>query len=761
MKKPREGSKTRQFPWSKTKNKSEMSHPKAGREFLKRKRERFAILFLTIAFCLLTYVEIHISNLSHKLPFINSIFFFGLVNFNVALLLFLLFLIFRNGAKIFAERRGSVVGSRLQSKLTMAFVFFAFVPTVLLFLVSVFYINSSFDKWFSLKVGNVLQDSLDVTNAYFLNRKKSNYHFASKIAEQVRKAPPSKRPAILAKYQKEYRLDAVEYYPDIFGKRVLAMGEEPLQSIPRGTMEFLQKGLKQKNEASTVHQFSEGNLVRCIVPVPGKGKKAGGAIVVSSFIPLSLISKMDDIAMVSENYRDVNPLKYPIKSIYLVILVLITLLIFFGATWFGFHLAKQLSTPLNLLSKAAEQIRRGRYQKVKVQAGSDEVYQLVRSFNKMMGDLSESEVKLREHSRYIEVILSNVSAGVISANHDGYITTVNKYASQLLNVDPDQLIGKHFKDVLVKEHQQMLQDLIRKLVKHRARSIQKELQVQIQGEKLVLQATLSLLKSVEGGDLGLVLVVDDLTKLMNAQRAAAWREVARRIAHEIKNPLTPIRLSAERLQRRFSNVVDDAAFNQCTQTIISSTDELKSLVNEFSSFARLPRARLSLNNLNRVIDESLVLYREGHKNIQFKLSLDPNVPDFDLDPEQIKRVMINIYENAVIALGSEKNPHGSVAITTQYDTVLKIVRINVADNGPGISPEMRERIFEPYYTTKQSGTGLGLAIVKRIVDDHSGFIRVQRNRPKGTRFVIELPANVKVLNRNDKTSDAGEDQPTV
>lgn len=713
-------------------------------EAKKRKRERLAIFGLSVSFLVLTYVEIHLSNLSQKLPFVNSIFFFGLVNFNVALLLFLAFLIFRNMAKIFSERRGGILGSRLKTKLVMAFASFAFVPTALLFLVSVFYINSSFDKWFSLKIGSVLQDSLEVTNSYYSTTKRKNYHFAHRIAEKLASVPPAKRMSAMAKLGNAFSLDAVEYYPGLFAKRYVYLGPDGrLSQIPPATLEFLGKGITQVSEASTIHQFYDGTLIRCIVPVKKGKRDSAGAVVVSTYVPLSLVSKMDGIATAYEDYRDVNPLKYPLKSIYLIILFLVTLLILFGATWFGFHLARQLSTPLELLGKATEQIAHGSYQMVDVRAGSQEIFQLVESFNKMTRDLSTSEKQLRAHSRYIEVVLSNVSAGVISINAKGQITTFNKYAGQLLGMNPQEILNKSYEEVLRTDHVAILHDLMGKIARHKASSIQKEIHVNIRGEQLVLQATLSPLKDEKGGDLGYVLVFDDLTKLINAQRAAAWREVARRIAHEIKNPLTPIRLSAERLQKKFVDKLDDPAFEVCTATIIQQVDALKQLVNEFSSFARMPQAHLSPNDLNQIVEESLVLYQEGHKNIQFVVNLDKQIPLFDVDSEQMKRALINLFENAVAAVEGMKNKTPTIAISTHYDSVLRIARCTMADNGAGIPHEIRDRIFDPYFSTKEHGTGLGLAIVKRIIDDHSGFIRVFKNVPSGAKFVIELPVTTR------------------
>lgn len=237
--------------------------------------------------------------------------------------------------------------------------------------------------------------------------------------------------------------------------------------------------------------------------------------------------------------------------------------------------------------------------------------------------------------------------------------------------------------------------------------------------------------------MGTVVVFDDLTHLIKAQRMAAWREVARRIAHEIKNPLTPIQLSAQRLRRRYLERFsqDDTVFDECTSMIIKQVDELKNLVNEFSSFARMPATNPAPNNLNEIIGEALVLYQEGHKDIDFAFHSDPRMPIFNLDRDQIKRVVINLLDNAVGAIEGD----GAIEVETGYNPSLQMATFMVADTGCGIPPEDKPRLFEPYFSTKKSGTGLGLAIVASIVSDHNGYVRVKDNYPNGTRFIVELP----------------------
>lgn len=713
--------------------------PPGPQEFKKRRREIFIVLFVSLMFGLLTWFEIRLFATSQQLPFVHSIFFFGLVNFNIILLLLLLFMIFRNVVKVFVERQGKVFGSSLKAKLIAAFVAFSFVPTVLMFIISVFYINSSFDKWFSAKMAGVLKSSIEVTNAYYFNAKKKNYHFAHQVAEGIRVL--NNQDQIKRKVEglrKEFALDAVEYYPSLFGKRVVVTAEDDnVPLVPAVSLEFLQKGIRAQAEASIIHQFGDGNLVRVIVPVQEGSNK--GAIVVSSFLPLSLISKMNDISTAYDEFRDINPLEYPLKSIYLYILVLMTFVILLAATWFGFYLAKQLSIPIVQLGRATRRIAGGDYSPLQIRAGSEEINDLISSFNVMTGTLEDTLAELDQHARYTDTVLKNVNTGVISVDKSGVVTTINRHAAQLLKVEPERYIGHSVRDLLTLEYFRTFAELSKTMYDNQIESVQKELRLNIQGEGTPLLMNLSILKDEKGHEIGKVLVFDDLTPIVSAQRAAAWTEVARRIAHEIKNPLTPIKLSAERLQRKFGASITDPAFVECTSMIVRQVDGLKNLVNEFSNFARLPQARPVLANLNSVVNGSLQLYRQAHPNVTFEFKADPELPEFKFDPDQIERVLVNLIDNGVAAVAKESQP--LIQIVTRYDRDIKTLRLTVTDNGDGIPASDRSRIFEPYFSTKEGGTGLGLAIVKRIIEDHNGFIRAMPNEPKGVKMIIEMPVN--------------------
>jgi two-component system nitrogen regulation sensor histidine kinase NtrY len=725
-------------------------------EHRKRKREIVAIFLISFLVVFLTWFEIRLFSISQQLPFVHSIFFFGLVNVNIILLILLCFLIFRNVVKVFLERKSKIFGSSLKSKLIAAFVAFSSIPTILLFVISVFYINASFEKWFSLKMVGVLKSSLEIQNSYYFTAKKKNYHFAHEIEKQLQNPHNWKTlPTTLDLLRNRYALDAIEIYKSVDGDRVYSMTtDESLYHLPIADPDFIRKGLVNRVESSTIQQFGDGNLVRVIVPLK-TGSKVTAAAVVSSFVPLSLTSRMNDVSAAYEEFRDVNPLESPLKSIYVIVLFMMTLVILFAAVWFGFYLAKQISIPLVQLGRATRKVASGDYSPVQVNSGSEEVTYLVDNFNQMTENLDKTTARLEETAKYIEVVLGHISTGVISVDKDGIITTLNQHAADLLKINRDTYVGRPVRELLTTEYFRLFAELLKNMQEYKLESIRKELTVNVGGESLPLSLNLSILKGEHGEELGKVLVFDDLSPIVSAQRSAAWTEVARRIAHEIKNPLTPIKLAAERLHRKFASQIDDPAFKDSIQIIVKQVDDMKNLVNEFSQFARLPQAKMSPGIINDVASEIVSLFSNAHGNIQFKTEFDQNTPVFKFDSDQIKRVLTNLVDNAVAACSKATDP--AIYVKTEYDTQLKTLRITVADNGIGIPSQDRQRIFEPYYSTKDGGTGLGLSIVKRVIEDHNGYIRTIPNEPQGTRMVVELPV-LPVEGwrpKNDQNTDRG------
>jgi two-component system nitrogen regulation sensor histidine kinase NtrY len=460
---------------------------------------------------------------------------------------------------------------------------------------------------------------------------------------------------------------------------------------------------------------------------------------------------MKEISSSFEQYKSTKLLKGKIQKGYVLFLLLIALVIIFLSTWAGFHLARGITEPIQDLAVATNRVASGDLDVTLDSYSNDEVGSLVEAFNTMTADLRKSQetirmaneelrtsnLELEQRRRYMEIVLANVTAGVVSIDSRGQITTINKSAEKLLGLKTAKIIGRNFRDIVTPDYLPMIKGILKELVGSGKDSIRKQITLPSGGNKVVLLVNVTTLKDENSEFMGTVVVFDDLTQLLKAQRMAAWREVARRIAHEIKNPLTPIQLSAQRLRRRYLNKFDaeDSVFDECTGMIIKQVDDLKNLVNEFSSFARMPASTPSPNNLNDVVSQALVLYQEGHKEINFQLNLDSAVPVFNLDHEQIRRVVINLLDNAVAAVDSR----GTIGIETSFNPVLQIVTLKISDNGCGIPAEDKPRLFEPYFSTKKSGTGLGLAIVSTIVSDHNGYIRVRDKEPQGTHFIVELP----------------------
>ena len=738
----------------------------------KNKKEALIIILLSILLCSLIIIEIRFIYISHRLPFAHSIFFFGIMNLNIILLIFLFLFIFRHLAKTFVRKKGKFIGRSLKSKLVIAFVSFSLIPTFLLFLISVVYIKSSFDKWFNLQMTGVLKKSLELSQYHYFNIKKKNYHFASLVSEnlsfkdQLQKSFPS----VLNRFKKEFDLDSIEYYyfdskdPNKIN-RVKSQLNSAFSHLPVLSKDVLSKSIYDLSETSIVQPVSEGSWVRVIVPVKDPLRKISqrGAIVVSSFMRLSLLSQLDEVSLAYEEMRSVNPLEFPLKSIYLTMLILMTLIIVFCAIWIGFYMARQLSSPLSVLGTATARIAQGDYTPIRLNTGTDEFTQLVDRFNYMAKNLKQSENEinntnkylkkaisdLHNRSTYLEVVLRNISTGVISINENEKITTINQHAAKLLNIKSEDFLFLSLKSLLNDKFYKTIQEMLAHIVKHKLLFVKRERNLYIQDKKAPIQITLSLLKNEKGNIIGKILVFDDLTALFESQKLAAWQEVAQRIAHEIKNPLTPIKLSAEKLKKKFSQELNHSTFDSCVQMIIEQTEQIKGLVNEFNYFSRLPKMRPTLADFNKEIKEILDFYQQSHSRCTFEFKYDPQFPPFLFDVEQMKRVIINLFQNSLIACQKKKDT--KIQLKTSFDRNSNVLKLDFTDNGEGIPLQHREKVFQPHFTSKKiGGSGLGLAIVRRIAEDHGGKVYLAKLQPsRGTRIVIEIP----VIRAREKNRD--------
>ena len=738
------------------------SYLEAERRDLKRRRkERYVIFSLLLLISSLTYLGTRILDLGLNLPFSSSILVFALINLNVILLLLLLFLTVRNLVKLLFERRKGIMGAKLRTKLVLAFVSLSLLPTVIIFFVSVQFISSSIEYWFNLQIEQSLKNSLQVGQDYYSQVSDQVLSFGNSLSRVITfeglmlVSKKDELDRFIEEKRKEYRLALVK----IFSKKLELRSQTLDKNLDLSPFEdpgadFLREVLEKGTDNRVLQSSPHGELVVGVVPIFSRteSKAVVGVLTLSKFIPGSFVNRLKAVSAGLQEYRQLKMLKKPIKLSHMITLSIVTFLVIFSAIWFGFYLSQGITVPIRELAEGTKRIASGDYNIFIDLEARDEIGTLVYSFNKMAEDLRTSKAQLEKANEellrsnleleqrrlYMEIVLANVAAGVISADRDGRILTINRSAEKILELDTSKVLGRNYKEVLPADYVKLIDEILSDKGFFRKGSLRKEIRVAIGNKALTLLVSLNMLRDDKGKNIGFVAVIEDLSEIEKAQRMAAWREVARRIAHEVKNPLTPIQLSAQRLKKRYRGVLDrenGRIFDECTTMIIRQVEELKRLVDEFSNFARMPAANPVPSDIKEIINETVLLYREAHKDINISFSHDQDVPIFNLDREQMKRVMINLLDNAVAAVDGA----GEIQIQLSYNQTLQMVRIEVIDNGKGIPAEHRDRLFEPYFSTKKHGTGLGLAIVNTIVTDHNGFIRIFDNKPKGTRVVIELP----------------------
>ena len=709
-------------------------------EAKRRRREAWVIVVTALTVAAFAYFEVNLPDASTEQSLGNNIVFFLLININIILLMLLVFLVVRNLVKLVFERKRHILGSRLRVRLVLAFVGLSLVPTLILFVIAGGFVTRSFERWFDVQVESALQGSLEIGQTYYQNSANNALFYAKQLSRLITEERlfDAQRIAELKQFvtrkQREYNLGTVELFtPD---RRLLVVAfnnDVPTGVTIKADSEFLNGALRGL-EVTRTQEFGEGDVIRGGAPVYGDGKRIRGAVVVDYYVPKSIAKRASHISRSYEQYKHSMFLKTPIKNSYILTLLLITLVIIFAATWFGLYLAKGITVPIQQLAEGTHAVAQGNWDYQIEASGDDEIGTLVDSFNGMTRDLKQMTFEIERRGRYMETLLANVNAAVIAVDAGGQITAWNKAAERIFGINGADALGHSQERIFAAEQLKPMREIMENVKD--GESVEKELSISLPDRVLTVVANAATLRDDDGRSLGVMVFVEDITEIQKAQRMEAWREVARRIAHEIKNPLTPIQLSAERLRKRYAKMLegDGAILDKCTTTIIRQVEELKRLVNEFAQFARLPAAELAVNDLNEVVREAFFLFQEGHRTIRFEFH--PGViPALELDRNQIKRALINLLDNAVTAMDGR----GDVEITTSYEHALTKVCLEVADNGRGLPPEVRSRIFEPYFSTKRDGTGLGLSIVSAIVEDHHGYIRVRPNEPKGTRFIIELP----------------------
>jgi two-component system nitrogen regulation sensor histidine kinase NtrY len=694
---------------------------------------------------------------------VTEVLLYPLLAVCVALLLALGFVLARNLVKLWVEQRRAEPFARFRAKLVGALLAMTIVPAVLVLISGSSILSDSAARWFSAPVDQVLTDAKNLARRFYQEQQESMAWHAHRLARVL---PPqavagADEAAVTRALTDEVstlhdaRIELYRRVPAVApatGVALVTAVESP--TLPPGKVRASADRLAQQAISSGDEQLGEemvasgGTLLRAAAPILSADGIAVGAVVVSRLMPAEIDRDARRIAHEWEAYRGLELNRTPILFSYLTILLTAALLILIAATWLGLYLAKRITRPVQQLAEGARAIGAGHLDVRLTPETSDEMGSLVEAFNMMAAELETNRGKLEGRRRYIETILERVATGVISLDASGRIQTINGAAERLLGIGRGQ-IGQPLNDVLARPDLEVLRPMAGAVETGTDRGLVQEISLTREGREINLATAATVLTRADGVREGAVLVLDDVTPLIRAQRVAAWRDVARRLAHEIKNPLTPIQLSAERMRRHFAGGAPQAQalVTECTDAIITEVEALKGLVDEFAQFARMRGPRMVPADLNQLIGDTLKLYegvlQQGHVRLERQLAV--SLPPVRMDGEQIRQVIINLVDNALEALGGATaplRPSGDrplIIVMTIHDVRNSLVRLLVSDNGPGVPASERDKLFMPYYSTKGRGSGLGLAIVRRILVEHGGGIEVSEAQPTGTTFTVELP----------------------
>ncbi len=681
----------------------------------------------------------------------DTLLLYGLSSLNFIAFIIFAFILIRSLLKLRQERRTLQLGSKIKTRLLMYFAAVSILPLVAMAVFSYWFMNRAVQNWFTQIPENVIRKTNDVRSETYQKQLAKLKKTAPMLAEVLDKQDIASwdLQQIIAAGDLT-RLEIINSDNEILAKAEKNLSAEQENLLNKKITAFYQRE-NNRGENNGLVKLGESNFSITTAEMSG-GKKL---ILVRDLPDESEINRLTQEAL-----TELDKLKSQqnvVRQFGITTLGLLTFLLVFASSWIAFYIGKNITRPIRALAEGADEIAKGNFaHRVDIFA-EDELDLLVKSFNEMSGRLEENSAELEERQKYIETILQSLSTGVISFDDQNRITTINKAAVKMFKLEDADFADFELNQLVNRENSRILEKLISRAKRIGVATEQTALQRENEdgnaesSESLPVALTATTLPDKNGA----VLVIEDLTELITAQRASAWQEVARRMAHEIKNPLTPIQLSAERIAKRFkssngenelrttnyelreddknSKIIKDG-----TETILREVASLKYMVDEFSRYARLPEPLLKKENLNEIIKQTVLLYQDRIDDVRIEMNLAENLPKTLIDEEQLKRVFVNLIDNSFEAF-EKTDIEKVISIKTFNDPARDLIVAEVADNGRGIEPSSFQKLFQPYFSTKGRGTGLGLAIVQRIVSEHGGKIKVVSNTPKGAKFIIELP----------------------
>ncbi|MBI3652611.1 MAG: HAMP domain-containing protein [Acidobacteria bacterium] len=747
-----------------------------------RGRKRLNKIILVASVLLLLLLSLIAQGGFNLSPFLSpetageTLLLYALSTLNFFAFVTLLFVLLRNVIKLGRERRAGRAGSQFKARLVTYAIMLSLLPVALLFFFAYGLLNRSIDRWFGDPARQIAEDAKQLQQDYY---KKEEADLEADARDIVRTLALAKRkdfhePLFVEDLQRELEMHKLALVKFISPEYTVMTQKDDrnLQFKIAQKLNKVEQRLSLKTTSTTaVEETSVPAAVYFIagLTIASAPNQASRLIVVREFPP----ELSAGTTSITAHHKDFAALKVKlrrIKATYTLLLAAVALLLVFSASWLALYVARGITVPIQALVEATDRVARGDFEQPVDTVAEDELAALVNAFNEMARmlaenrrqleraaeDLQVTNLALDDRRRYIETVLESLSTGVISIDDKTHIATINEAATAMLGLAEKPEVGAALEALSPQGCE------LTRLCRRAWRSEVAQTEIEFSrpdGSALFTATTAIALRESKGAIEGWVIVIEDLSNLIQAERAAAWSEVARRMAHEIKNPLTPIQLSAERIIRNYKRGTGasaaahfDEVVREGTATIVREVGALQRMVEEFSRFARLPEARPVAASLNAVVREALALYDERLNGIRLETDLAHDAPTMRLDTEQIKRVVVNLIDNAVEAIDA-KDPTGNgnasqngkldklIRIVTQYDKEADFMRLTVADSGHGIKPSDRDKLFLPKFSTRQRGTGLGLAIVSHIIADHKGRIRVEDNQPRGAKFIIELPVS--------------------
>ena len=778
--------------------------PSTLAELRKRKRERRIALLIAVCFVLSTIIQAFITGRRQAYGFVQSLLYFGLVHLNVILIMFLVFLASRNLVKAYLLRKTGKLGSSLRWKMVTSLLAFSLLPSILLFAGSSYVIRQGFDRWFGGQVSKALEDAQAITDVHY-GGIESNLDFFSKRSQEyfsLLSHGPSL--ADIESLLHQYPVQGYEIYYDLTAAPLRGLQKEvPEWAVPRAAVESLTRAFAGES-FHLIRQFGDGDLVQQFVPIrlrvsanshrdgallPGQPLERTVVLVLSHTVPLGLKTRIADLRSAFAGYSRTVIFKDSLKANYTLILTTLFVLILFVVSWFGLFIAKSVTEPVSELMKATEAFKEGQWTyripllsetdpsrlpgfgadlevlKASFNSMAEEVGMRGRQLEEANGQLISLVRELEDRERYLEILLSSIRRGVLVLDPQGRIQRINSEALEFASKTSSgsealaQVVGQDWRNIFGNfGASDDARSWLEEAKSMRGRSVDRIFEANTGEGKSAqirsLRATGIGLIDEESQPIGWLIIIEDVSDAARLERLAAWQEVARRVAHEIKNPLTPIQISADRLQRRMGarmdeDLSDGPVFRECVGQIQKQVRVIRDLVREFSQFAKLPEPQFRTVNLPDLVDRILGDYRFTHPNCVFRFEnrvpVSPQEILVRADAEYMRRLIVNLADNALQSLEESKNPSPEFRVTISIaDEREQFVSVAFDDNGPGIPANLREKIFDPYVTSKASGLGLGLPIVRRIAIEHQGRIRCE-DAPGG-RFVLELP----ILTPKDK-----------